>query len=465
MIYKAYPYQNYSTKHLIEHDYAALFLDMGLGKTVSTLTAIKKLMFEDLSVRKVLIIAPLFVADTVWDKEVEKWEHLKGLEVSKVLGTAKRRLKALRTEAHIYTINKENTVWLLGQYAKDFSNFPFDLVVIDELSLFKNHNSKRFKALKIVRPYITRVWGLTGTPAPNGLIDLWAPMKLLDNGERLGRFIGTFRHKYFYPEMTMGHTVVKYGLRSGADVEIFDKLKDICVSMDSTDYLELPEKIYNEIDVVLDNKTMKRYNEFKRDKIMEMSGMEITALQATTLITKLLQFSNGAVYDVDRKVLEIHDEKIKALLEIIENNPGGQVLVLYSFIHDRDRVAKVLEDKGIPYGFVKEGSDVEKWNRKQMGVLLAHPASCGHGLNLQEGGNIIVWFGVGFNLELYQQANARLARQGQEEKTVIIHHLLTRGTMDGHVLNHVLKRKERCQQSLLDATVVDIKRVLEAQDE
>ena len=455
MRYQPYAYQQHATEHIIGNPAAGLFLDMGLGKTVSTLTAIDKLMNEDLEVNKVLVIAPKRVAEDTWITEKDKWDHLRHLKLSLVLGTEKQRKQALAAKADIYVINRENVVWLVAMYS---NKFPFDMVVIDELSSFKSAKAQRFKALRQVRPLMTRVVGLTGTPAPNSLIDLWPQLYLLDQGQRLGKTITSYREKYFRPVSSNGNVVYKYGLKKDTQPqEIYSLIGDICISMKAKDYLQLPERISRMVPVVLHDGLLKKYQEFEREQVLALvEGGEISAMNAAALNTKLLQFANGAVYDDSRNYHEIHDEKLDALEEIIENANGTPVLIFYSYRHDVERIKTKLK-KYHPEELA--GSDhIKQWNEGKVSVMLAHPASAGHGLNMQAGGNIIVWFGLSWSLELYQQANARLDRQGQT-KPVIVHHLVAKGTMDEDVVK-ALESKAAGQDALMEAVKARIKKYL-----
>lgn len=447
MDYKPHNYQLTATNKIINEPYCGLFLDMGLGKTVSTLTAINELMYGDLSVNKVLVIAPKRVAETTWTGECEKWDHLNHLRVSKVIGTEKQRKEALNKEADIYVINRENVVWLVSYYGGTY--FPFDMVVIDELSSFKSPSAQRFKALRMVRPLMKRVVGLTGTPAPNGLIDLWSQVYLLDKGERLGKNITAYRKKYFTPGRTNGQIVFNYDLKENSDKEIHNAIRDICISMKAEDYLELPDRIDRIVPSTLPQSVMERYKEFEKEQIMTLFENEtvITAVNKAAVIGKLLQFSNGAIYDEEHNYHEIHDVKLDALEEIVDTSNGNPVLVFYSFKHDLERIKARLRGKEVRT--LKTPQDVKDWNLGKVEVLLAHPASAGHGLNLQAGGNIIVWFGLNWSLELYQQANARLHRQGQT-RAVIIHHLISPGTYDEDVYK-ALQKKEKSQDVLLES--------------
>jgi SNF2 family DNA or RNA helicase len=451
--YTPYPYQEYAKDFIIDKKRSALFLDCGLGKTVITLTAIVELLYDYFDVVKVLVIAPLRVAESTWDEEAYKWDHLRHLKISKVLGAEKERIKAINTKADIYIINRENVAWLVNLYK---SNWTFDMVVIDELSSFKSHKAKRFKALRKVRPFIKRIVGLTGTPAPNGLIDLWPQIYLLDGGERLGKTITGFREKYFLPDKRNREIIFSYKPKDGAKEAIYEKLSDICVSMKAKDYLDLPERIDNFITVYLDDRAKGQYEQLERDLLLPLKDADVVANTAAILTNKLLQLSNGAVYDENKDVKEIHGAKLNALEDVIEAANGKPVLVFYYYKHDLMRIKEHL--KNIRCRELKSPKDIEDWNKGNIKVLLAHPASAGHGLNLQAGGNIIVWFGLTFSLELYSQANARLYRQGQKE-TVIIHHLIAKGTIDEDVMK-VLKNKEATQEALLKAVRARINRVV-----
>ncbi|GKX27861.1 DEAD/DEAH box helicase [Vallitalea longa] len=409
-------------------------------------------MYEELEVDKVLVIAPLRVADATWDAEIKKWDHLKHLTFSKVLGTAARRKEALKAKADIYIINRENISWLVGYYG---TAFPFDMVVIDELSSFKSPKAQRFKALKMVRPLINRVVGLTGTPSPNSLIDLWSQLYLLDMGERLGKFIGHYRTNYFNPGQTNGHVVFNYKLKRQSEELIYERISDICISMKARDYLDLPERIDRTVDVVLSDQDQKMYEEFEKKMVLQfMDQEEISVANAAGLSNKLLQFSNGAVYNEDKQVREIHKEKLNTLEEIVDCANGKPILVFYSFKHDYDRIMKQL--KKYKPKKLESSKDIKDWNNGKIRLLLAHPASCGHGLNLQAGGHIIVWFGLTWSLELYQQANARLDRQGQTQN-VIIHHLVTKGTIDEDVIK-ALRSKATGQDALMEAVKARVRK-------
>lgn len=452
MIYNPWPYQDFATKHVIANPFSGLFLDMGLGKTVSTLTAVDQLMFDSCEVSKVLVIAPKRVAEDTWVTEAAKWDHLKHLRISVVLGTERQRKEALKAKADIYVINRENVAWLVGFYQ---SAFPFDMVVIDELSSFKSAKSIRFKSLRMVRPLIKRVVGLTGTPAPNGLIDLWPQLYLLDQGERLGKTITRYRENYFTPGRHNGQVVFDYKLKAESEQMIYDKIGDICISMKAKDYLSLPERITRDVEIHLPAAIKEKYDEFERDQILALENLEdISAVNAAALTNKLLQFANGAVYDANKDWHTVHNAKLEALEEIVEAANGQPVLVFYSYKHDLERIQKKL--KAYKPRMLDSRGDIQEWNEGKIQLLLAHPASAGHGLNLQAGGNIIVWFGLTWSLELYQQANARLDRQGQT-KPVIVHRLIVAGTMDEDVSKSI-ERKTAGQDALMDAVKVRIEK-------
>ncbi len=440
MKYEPHSYQDFATKWILDKDKVGLLMDMGLGKTVCTLTAIEELMHNYFDIVKVLVIAPLRVAEDTWSSEAEKWDHLKHLKISKVLGTEKERRAALTSKADIYVINRENVVWLVKECGK---YWPFDMVVIDELSSFKSPKSQRFKALRKVRA--KRIVGLTGTPSPNGLMDLWSEIYLLDQGERLGKTVTAYRDQYFMPDKRNQNIIFSYKPKEDAEETIYKKLSDICISMKAKDYLELPERIDNVISVKLPKKIEDSYKKFEKELLLTLKDSDIVANNAAVLTNKLLQFANGAVYDENDEALEIHDEKLKALEEIIEAASGKPVLIFYAYKHDRDRLKKHFKNAKE----LKTSEDIKKWNNGEIEIMLVHPASAGHGLNLQAGGNIIVWFGLTWSLELYQQANARLYRQGQKQN-VIIHHLVAKGTMDEDVMK-ALENKSVGQEALLQA--------------
>lgn len=446
MIFKPHNYQKYCIDRVIKDENVGLMLDMGLGKTIITLTAINELKFDYLEVNKVLVIAPKKVAESTWLREAEKWEHLKFLKFSKVLGSLNQRIKALNTLADIYIINRDNVTWLVDYYRNDW---PFDMVVIDEFSSFKNHVSKRFKSLKMVKSKIKRLVGLTGTPAPNGLKDIWAQIYLLDQGQRLGKNITAFRDRFFDYVRFGNSGFGEYRLKDGSEQSIRDKIGDICISMKSEDYLELPDIIYDTVPVELDNKAKKQYEELERKMVLSLEETEIDVASAAALTGKLLQLANGAVYDEERNVYEVHDCKIERFLELVEQLNGKPALVFYSFKHDLDRIKKALLKQKLNIRELKTPQDEKEWNDGKIGILLAHPASAAYGLNLQDGGNHVIWFGLNWSLELYQQANKRLHRQGQKEK-VIIHHLVTQGTRDQDVMA-ALENKGNIQEELLQS--------------
>ena len=423
------------------------------GKTVSTLTAIDDLILLG-EVNKVLVIAPLRVAEDTWSTEVDKWDHLKHLRISKILGSKKQREEAINTEADIYVTNRENVDWLVTEC---FNSWIWDMVVIDELSSFKSSKAKRFRALKKVRPYFKRIVGLTGTPAPNSLIDLWPQIYLLDGGQRLGKTITGYKERYFKPGRRNGYVVYNWELKEGSEEAIQNKISDICISMSAKDYLDIPERIDNRVEITLPIKVMDTYKQLEKDLVLEIGEEDITAANAAVLTNKLLQLANGAIYSEDKEVVRIHDEKLDRLEEIIDIANGKPVLVFYNFKHDYDRISKMLTKNKIKNQALNTSDDIKKWNNGEIQVALLHPASAGHGLNLQYGGNIIVWFGLTWSLELYQQANARLHRQGQKE-TVIIHHLIAKGTVDEDVMN-ALANKEVNQNMLLEAVKARLKEV------
>ncbi|MDF2513717.1 MAG: box helicase [Herbinix sp.] len=447
MKFVPHDYQRYCVNRLVSEENLGLFLDMGLGKTVITLTAMNDLRYNRFKVRKVLVIAPKKVAEDTWTREAEKWEHLKLLRVIPVLGSQIKRIKALNTPGDIYVLSRDNVQWLVDYYR---NSWPFDTVIIDELSSFKNPSAKRFKKLCLVRPHIKRMIGLTGTPAPNGLMDLWAQVFLLDSGQRLETTVTAYRVRYFDPDKRTRERVFSYMPKIGAEELINEKLKDICISLSAKDYLTLPERIDNVRYVKLDSKSQERYDELQREMLLEIDDTTtIDAGTAAVLSNKLLQLCNGAIYDENRNVIEIHDNKVEAFMEIAEAAQGKPILVFYNFQHDLARLQKALSKTGLRVSELKNPKSIEDWNNKKIDVLLAHPASAAYGLNLQAGGNIIVWFGLNWSLELYQQANARLYRQGQTE-SVIIHHLVVAGTMDEDVMA-ALENKRVTQDDLLNA--------------
>lgn len=442
MKFVPYPYQEAAIRWVLDRPASGLFLGMGMGKTVVTLTAINELLFDRLEAARVLVIAPLRVARDTWAREAAKWDHLRRLRVSVVLGDARERLAALERPAEVYVINRENVPWL----CETLFDWPFDMVVIDELSSFKSVQAKRFKALRKVRGRIRRIVGLTGTPAPNGLIDLWPQIYLLDRGERLGKTVGAYRARYFTPDRANGHIVYSYRLLPGADEAIQARIADVCMSLRKEDYLSLPGQLYETVEITPPPALLKQYRQFERDRIMEaMDGDgEIVALNAAALTGKLLQFANGAIYDDNGNSHIIHNLKLDALEDLIEAANGEPVLVFYAFKHDRDRIMRRVSCRELV-----TSEAIDAWNRKEIPVAIAHPASVGHGLNLQEGGHIIIWFGLTWSLELYQQANERLNRPGQTH-VCRIYHLVLKGTHDERVLA-ALERKDTSQRALIDA--------------
>ena len=442
-------YQRATVAHLVEQPRAGAFLGMGLGKTVSTLTAFDILQNETLEIRSALVISPKRVAQTVWDQETQEWEHLKHLTCSRVLGSQKKRINALHSPADLYLINRENVPWLCGYYG---GTLPFDMIIIDESSSFKNHQSLRFKALKAAIKPSARVVLLTGTPSPRSLMDLWAQLFLLDQGERLEKFIGKFRKLYFTPGRTHGHVVYNYDPQKHAEKVIGDKIKDICISMKTRDYLDLPAVTENEVLIPMPDKVMREYSEFEKEKVLEIfSGVEdveIAAINAAALLNKLIQFANGAVYDENKDWHKVHDLKLDALEEIVEGTGGEPLLVAWSFRSDRDRIMERF--KHLDPQELDDSGEVQKaWNRGEVKMLIAHPASAGHGLNLQKGGHNVVWFGPTWSLELYQQFNARLDRKGQK-LPVTIHRIIAKGTADEKIIKS-LGSKDRAQEVLLAA--------------
>lgn len=449
--FKPHSYQAYSIQRMIDIPYIGAFLDMGLGKTAITLTVLHSLKYERFCISKTLVIAPKKVAESTWTKEQTKWNHLKNLRMSIVLGSEKQRLDALSAPADVYIINRENTKWLVDHYKH---NWPFDVVVLDESSSFKNPQAGRFKALKAVRPKIQRLIELTGTPSPKGLIDLWAQIYLLDGGKRLGRTISVYRDIFFVPDKRNRTTIFSYALKDGAEKAIYDSISDICISMKAEDYLDLPDLIYDDIPVKLDSKAQKAYDQLERDMLLEVDDDLVTANTAASLTGKLLQLCNGAVYDEDGAVVPIHDCKIDVLLETIEQLNGQHTIIYYHFQHDRDRIIEALSRSNLTVRVYKDSKEETDWNDGKIDILLAQPSSCGYGLNLQDGGHHIIWFGLTWNLEEYQQANKRLHRQGQQYP-VIIHRLITQGGTDEDVIRS-LESKDNVQESLLSALKVRI---------
>ena len=453
MEFKPHDYQKYCIERLINEPYLGLFLDMGLGKTVTTLTAIKELKYYRFLVRKALVIAPKKVAEATWSDEAKKWEHLKGLRVSTVLGPKNKRIAALAASADIYVINRENVEWLADYYLNDW---PFDMVVVDESSGFKDHKTKRWKALKRMRPKIQRIVLLTGTPAPNNLIDLWAQIYLLDEGARLGRTLGSFRERYFNPDKRSAQRVFTYKPKYGAEEAVEKLIGDICVSMRAEDYIKLPDCLTVDVPVELDPKARKAYDMLERQMLLEVDGSEITVNMAAVLTNKLLQLAGGAVYDDNHNPKLVHNCKIEAFMDLIEGLNGEHVIVFFAFQHESDRILKALSKTNLCVRVYSGPDDEADWNSGKIDVLLAHPASTAYGLNLQNGGHHIIWFGPTWSLEQYQQANKRLHRQGQR-KTVIIHRLVAADTVDENVIK-AIGNKRSTQDALLDAIKARVER-------
>lgn len=447
MNFSPHNYQAYAIDYIETHPVAAVLLDMGLGKTVISLTAIADLLFDSFEAHRVLVVAPLRVARDTWPAEINKWEHLKHLTYAVAVGTVKERKAALAANADITIINRENLGWLIDSSGFDFN---YDMVIIDELSSFKNHTSKRFQSLMKVRPKVKRIIGLTGTPSSNGLMDLWAEFKLLDFGERLGRFITHYRNNYFIPDKRNGEIIYSYKPMPYAEDAIYRKISDITISMKSTDHLQMPELITSQYEVQLSEDEETRYEELKADFILELPEGEVTAANAASLTGKLSQLANGAIYDDEGNIVEFHDRKLDALEDIIESANGKPLLVAYWFKHDLQRIKKCFDVREI-----KTSKDIIDWNNGNIPVAVIHPASAGHGLNLQAGGSTLVWFGLTWSLELYQQTNARLWRQGQTSGTVVIEHIITKGTIDERILK-ALSLKEVTQNALIDAVKANL---------
>lgn len=450
MKYDPHKYQSYATDFIISHPIAAVFLEMGLGKSVITLTAITKLKAED-AICKVLVIAPLRVARNTWPSEIAKWDHLKNLDYAVAVGSEAERKAAIRKDATVTIINRENVDWLIN---KSGLPFDFDMVVIDELSSFKSYGAKRFKALLKVRPFIKRIVGLTGTPSSNGLMDLWAEFRVLDFGKRLGRYITRYRLSYFEPDKRNAQMVFSYKPLPDAEKQIYEKISDITISMKSVDYLDMPECIINEVPVYMSEREQSVYDGFREDMVAKLKDDVIDAANAAVLSGKLLQMANGAVYDEDGASHHIHDRKLDALEDLIEGANGKPVLVAYWFKHDLERIEARLKSLHIPYARLDKPDSIKRWNNGEVPVMLIHPASAGHGLNLQAGGSTLIWFGLTWSLELYQQTNARLWRQGQKE-TVVLHHIICRDAIDEDVME-ALKRKEKVQNDLINAVKANL---------
>ncbi|MCC8130418.1 MAG: DEAD/DEAH box helicase [Ruminococcus sp.] len=455
MIYKPHAYQQYAIDFIVEHPVSAILLDMGMGKTSLTLMAINRLMYEEFEVNKVLIIAPLRVAKNTWTAEIEKWDQLKGLRYSLAVGTPEQRRKALRKDSDIYIINRENVTWLVEESGV---SFDFDMVVIDELSSFKSWQSQRFRSLMKVRPKIRRIVGLTGTPSSNGLMDLFAEFKVLDMGKRLGRFISRYRLEYFKPDKMNGPVVYSYVPLPDAEERIYDNISDITISMKATDYLEMPELVSTEYPVYLDQEEREMYESMKKDLILSCGENEVTAANAGALSGKLSQMANGAVYSDNGEVTRIHDRKLDALEDIIESMCGKPLMVAYWFKHDYQRIIERLDKLGVEYMKLDSEESIRRWNEGKLPVALVHPASAGHGLNLQDGGSTMVWFGITWSLELYQQTIARLYRQGQSSKTVVIQHIVCKDTIDERILK-ALEKKDHSQAALIEAVKATVEEV------
>lgn len=453
MIYHPHDYQKYSIEFVKTHPIAALLLSMGLGKTSTTLTALDDLLFDSFEIHKVLVIAPLRVTK-VWLDEVKKWNHLNYLRCSLVVGTEQERKRALWANADIYIINRENVQWLIDESG---IQFDFDTLVVDELSSFKNFKTKRFKSLMKVRPMVKRVIGLTGTPTSNGLMDLWSEFKLLDQGKRLGRFITNYRDQYFRPDKRNGQVVFSYKPLPFAEDAIYDKISDITISMKANDYLNMPELISNHVEVEMSEKEMKVYQELKQELVITLGDEDVTASNAASLSNKLTQMANGAIYLDNHENAIIHDRKLDALEDLIEAQCDKPVLVAYWFKHDLDRIKNRLEELKVNFKKIKTEASIEDWNKGNIEVGLIHPASAGHGLNLQEGGSTLIWFGLTWSLELYEQTNARLYRQGQKDRCVVIEHIVTKGTIDEQIIK-ALEEKDKSQSRLIDAVKANLRK-------
>ncbi|WP_073995820.1 DEAD/DEAH box helicase [Arcanobacterium urinimassiliense] len=449
MRYKPHAYQDYTTTFIEKHPQAAVFLEMGLGKTVATLTAIEHLLLDSFEVSKVLVIAPLRVARDTWPEEIAKWEHLRLLKTISLVGSKKLRLENLEKQAHVYLINRENVPWLVEVLGK---SWPFDMVIIDELSSFKSNQSKRFKALRSVLPKIKRIVGLTGTPASNGLMDLWAPFRLIDGGARLGKYITHYREAYFVPDKRNQHMVFSWRLREGAEEEIYKKISDITVSMQTQDYLQLPKIIYTQQKIRLGIKEQKFYRKLKQELVADLDGGEVDAVNAAVLSNKLLQLASGAIYGENKSIIHVHDLKLDALEDVVEAANGQSLLVAYWFKHDLERIQERFPQARL----LESSKDFQDWNQGKISLALIHPASAGHGLNLQAGGHLVCWFSLTWSLELYQQLNARLYRQGQT-RPVTITHLIATGTIDERVVK-ALQNKNVTQAALIEAVKTEIKK-------
>ncbi len=452
MRFKPHDYQRYAIRYIETHPIAAILLDMGLGKTVITLTAIQHLLYDRFEIHKVLVIAPLRVAKYNWPEELKKWEHLRDLRYSVVVGNREERIAALRMQADLYIVNRENVQWLVEESSYPFD---FDMLVVDELSSFKSYQAKRFRALMKVRPKVKRIVGLTGTPSSNGLMDLFAEFRLLDMGQRLGRYITRYREQYFEPDKRNAQMVFSYKPLPGAEEAIYQKLLDITISMRATDHLQMPELLSNTYPVTLSETEAKQYKELKKEMVLEMEGEEITVANAAALSNKLLQLANGAIYTDEKETRRLHERKLDALEDLLEAASGQPMLVAYWFKHDLERISERLTKLKVKYGTLDQEKNIQQWNVGKLSVGLIHPASAGHGLNLQAGGSMLVWFGLTWSLELYQQTNARLWRQGQRSKTVVLQHLVTKGTIDERVLK-ALENKNAVQQGMLAAVKAEV---------
>lgn len=457
MQYNPHDYQKYAVRYIEDHPISAVFLDCGLGKTSITLTAIHDLMFDRFEISKVLVIAPIRVAQHSWPDEINKWDHLQNLRYSVVVGTAAERKAALQKQSDIYIMNRENVQWLIEESGV---KLDFDMLIIDELSSFKNHQTKRFKALMKLRPKVKRIVGLTGTSSSNGLMDLYAEFRLLDMGERLGRFIGQYRNTYFQPDKKNGYIVYSYKPLAGAEDAIYKKISDITISMRAADHLKMPKLVNSEYVVQLSDSEKEKYTELKKELILELPDGEVTAANSASLSNKLSQIANGAIYDDNGETVNIHERKLDALEDILEAANGKPIMVAYWFKHDLERIKARLQKLHIPFSAMDKPDSIRKWNSGELPVALIHPASAGHGLNLQAGGSCLVWFGLTWSLELYQQTNARLWRQGQTSSTVVIQHIITKGTVDERIMT-ALQEKDETQSALLDA----VKAELEISDE
>ena len=445
MKYTPHAYQRYAAQFILDHPAAAVFLDCGLGKTVITLTAIRELLHDSFAVRRVLIIAPLRVARDTWPAEIRKWDHLSDLTYAVAVGNTAKRLAALRQKAEITIINRENVDWLVKN-----NTFDFDMVVVDELSAFKSHRTRRFKALMKVRPMVSRIVGLTGTPSSNGLMDLWAEFRLLDMGKRLGRFLTHYRERYFLPDKRNAQMVFTYKPRPGAEEKIYEAIGDITISMKSGDYLELPKCLTNVVRVEMNERERRIYERLKKDMAAEIDGKEIDAMNAAALSGKLLQMAAGAVYDGEGQAVRLHDRKLDALEDLVESANGRPVLIAYWFRHDLERIRKRFPGARE----LRQEADIADWNAGKISIGLIHPASAGHGLNLQDGGSMLIWFSLTWSLELNQQTNARLWRQGQKH-TVTIHYLVMKNSIDESVMA-ALSRKDKVQEALMSAVKAEL---------